>query len=67
MIGPGVNELLKLLKGRLDMRVNASEDASFCTSFWGNSCIGCSESRGLNSHPDMLGMGSRIKGLFLKP
>lgn len=35
--------------------------------FGGNSCRGCLESRGLNSHPDTLKMVSRIKGLCLKP
>lgn len=48
-------------------RVNASKDVSFSTSFWGNSCRGCLESRGLNSHPDTLKMVSRIKRLCLKP
>lgn len=33
----------------------------------GNSCRGCLESRGLNSHPDTLKMASRIKRLCLKP
>lgn len=48
------------------MRVNASKHVSFSASFWGNSCKGCLESRGLNSHPDTLKMVSWIKGLLLK-
>lgn len=46
---------------------SANESDCFSASFWGNSCRGCLESRGLNLHPDTFEMASRIKSLCLKP
>lgn len=44
-----------------------SKVVNFSVSFWGNSCRGFLESRGLSSHQDVLKMVSRITRLCLKP